>query len=76
MKCVQFVGQGTPTRMSDDDAFCIVHLMGDGEYCPKRVWREHVAHMRTLAKEYPGYTGYSALTESDHRWLRDKGLRP
>jgi len=75
MKCVQVVGQGIPTRMSDDDAFVMVHLLGDGQYCPKSVWRKHVAHMATLSAQYPDYSGYSKLTKSDHEWLRKKGLR-
>jgi hypothetical protein len=37
-KCVQIVGQGIPARMSDDDAARIVRE-GDGQYCPKRVWK-------------------------------------
>lgn len=76
MKCARIVGQGIPARMSDDDAFCIVELMGDGEYCSKSVWREHVAHMRRHADEYPTFTGYMKLTDNDRRWLREKGLRP
>lgn len=69
MKCVQVVGQGIPTRMSDDEAFCLVELMKDGEYCPKHVWREYYASRDPAA-------GYSKLTPGDHKWLRERGLRP
>lgn len=42
-KCFRVVGQGVPVRMSDDDAFQIVDRDKDGEYCPKRVWKEERA---------------------------------
>ena len=37
-KCVRIVGQGLPARMSDADAAQIIRE-GDGEYCPKRIWK-------------------------------------
>lgn len=40
-KCIRVVGQGIPVRMSDDDAFQIVVRDHDGDYCPKRVWKEY-----------------------------------
>lgn len=43
MKCVKFIGQGVPHRISDAEAFHLVVLDHDGEYCPKRVWREFYA---------------------------------
>jgi hypothetical protein len=42
-KCFQLVGQGTPVRMSDADAFQIVNRESDGQYCPKSVWRKERA---------------------------------
>lgn len=39
MKCVRVVGQGVPIRLSDDDAFQLVHRDGDGEFCSKAFWR-------------------------------------
>ncbi len=39
-KCFQVVGQGVAVRMSDDDAHEVVVRDGDGQYCPKHVWRE------------------------------------
>lgn len=44
MKCVQIVGQGLPVRMSDEDARTIVVVDHDGEYCPKRVWKQFHDH--------------------------------
>lgn len=41
MKCVRVVGQGIPVRLSDADARRLVEVDGDGEYCPKAVWRNH-----------------------------------
>lgn len=41
-KCVRIVGQGIPIRMSDDDAFTIVHRDLDGEYCPKSFWKSYI----------------------------------
>jgi hypothetical protein len=38
-KCVQVVGQGVPSRLSDDDAFQIVERDHDGQYCSKAIWR-------------------------------------
>jgi hypothetical protein len=38
-KCFRVVGQGVPVRTSDDDAHRVVVLEGDGEYCPKHVWK-------------------------------------
>ena len=38
-KCIQVVGQGIPVRMSDTDAFQVVVRDGDGQYCPKSMWR-------------------------------------
>jgi hypothetical protein len=40
MKCVRVVGQGVPVRMSDADAFQIVHIDHDGEYCSKSFWKK------------------------------------
>lgn len=40
MKCVRIVGQGVPVRMSDTDAFTIVHVDKDGEYCSKTFWKQ------------------------------------
>lgn len=42
-KCVRIVGQGVPVRLSDDDAFTIVHRDLDGEYCPKNFWKRWYA---------------------------------
>lgn len=42
-KCFQVVGHGIPVRMSDADAFQIVERDKDGQYCPKRVWKEERA---------------------------------
>ena len=42
-KCFRVVGQGVPVRMSDDDAFQVVERDGDGEYCPKSVWKKERA---------------------------------
>jgi len=42
-KCIQLVGQGVPVRMSDEDAFQVVERDHDGQYCPKRVWKEERA---------------------------------
>lgn len=39
-KCFRVVGQGIPVRMSDEDAFQVVVRDHDGEYCPKRAWKE------------------------------------
>jgi hypothetical protein len=39
MKCVQVVGQGVPIRLSDDEAFQLVHNDKDGEYCSKSFWK-------------------------------------
>ena len=39
MKCVRFVGQGVPVRLSDQQAFRIVEIDKDGEYCSKTFWR-------------------------------------
>ncbi len=47
-KCFRVVGQGVPVRMSDDDAFRVVVIDGDGEYCPKHVWKkERASEYRT-----------------------------
>lgn len=54
-KCFRVVGQGIPVRMSDEDAFQIVDRDFDGEYCPKRVWREH------RASDYRVKTGDNCL---------------
>lgn len=40
MKCVRVVGQGVPTRLSDEDAHTLVVVDGDGEYCSKAFWRD------------------------------------
>lgn len=42
-KCVRMVGQGVPYRMHDEDAADIVRS-GDGEYCPKSVFKAHWAN--------------------------------
>ena len=39
-KCVRMVGQGVPVRMSNEDAFRIVHNEKGGEYCSKSFWKE------------------------------------
>lgn len=39
-KCIRLVGQGVPARMSDDDAFQVVERDGDGQYCPKDLWKD------------------------------------
>lgn len=39
-KCFQVVGQGIPVRMSEADAKRVVEIDKDGEYCPKRLWKE------------------------------------
>lgn len=38
MKCCRVVGQGIPHRFTDDDAARLI-AEGDGEYCPKSVWK-------------------------------------
>ncbi len=40
MKCVRIVGQGVPVRVSDEEAFQIVHRDKDGEYCSKSFYKE------------------------------------
>lgn len=40
-KCFQVVGQGVPVRMSDANAFQIVDRDKDGQYCSKKLWKEH-----------------------------------
>jgi hypothetical protein len=40
-KCVQIVGQGIPGRFSNEDAHRLVAVEHDGQYCPKRVFKEH-----------------------------------
>lgn len=42
-KCVRVVGQGIPVRMTDKQAFQLVERDKDGEYCSKRVWKDHCA---------------------------------
>lgn len=45
MKCIRIVGQGVPIRVPDADAFQIIVRDLDGEYCPKKFWREwYAAH--------------------------------
>ena len=39
-KCVRIVGQGVPIRLSNTDAFQIVHRDHDGEYCTKKFYRD------------------------------------
>ena len=41
MKCVQLVGQGVPVRVSDEDAYQLVVIDKDAEYCPKWIWKQH-----------------------------------
>jgi hypothetical protein len=60
MKCVQVVGQGIPVRLSDDDAFQIVRRDFDGEYCPKRVFKEY-------RKSYPSHPAHSRITWNGKR---------
>lgn len=40
MKCIRLVGQGVPVRVSNEEAFKIVVLEHDGEYCSKSVYKE------------------------------------
>ena len=40
-KCVQIVGQGIPARLSNEDAHRLVAIEHDGQYCPKRVFKEY-----------------------------------
>jgi hypothetical protein len=40
-KCVQIVGQGIPGRFSNEDAHRLVAIEHDGQYCPKRVFKEY-----------------------------------
>lgn len=40
-KCVQIVGQGIPCCLSNEDARGIVAIDFDGQYCPRRVFREY-----------------------------------
>jgi hypothetical protein len=40
-KCVQIVGQGIPGRFSNKDAHRLVAIEHDGQYCPKRVFKEY-----------------------------------
>lgn len=40
-KCVQIVGQGIPGRYSNEDAHRLVAIDFDGQYCPKRVFKEY-----------------------------------
>lgn len=42
MKCVQMVGQGIPIRVTDAHAAEIVERDHDGQYCPKRVFKEYI----------------------------------
>jgi hypothetical protein len=39
MKCVRQVGQGVPIRMRTEDAFQLVVIDHDGEYCTKKFWK-------------------------------------
>jgi len=38
-KCIRVVGQGTPVRLSDDNAFQVVVRDHDGEYCSKTLFK-------------------------------------
>ena len=81
-KCLQVVGQGVPVRMSDDDAFQVVEREHDGQYCPKKLWREfYIPHdgfpqKSRFAKLVPGSNagaGRTTITETpelDHRRSR------
>lgn len=50
-KCFQVVGQGVPVRMSDEDAHQVVVRDGDGQYCPKHVWKEERASPYRVERE-------------------------
>lgn len=39
MKCIRVVGQGVPVRLPDAEAHRVVAIEGDGEYCPKSLWK-------------------------------------
>ncbi len=47
-KCIQLVGQGVPTRVTDAEAFQIVEREGDGQYCSKKFWRDWYAPSETF----------------------------
>lgn len=47
-KCIQVVGQGVPSRCTDDEAFQIVERDGDGQYCSKSLWRKWYAPSPTF----------------------------
>jgi len=55
-KCVRVIGQGVPFRLSDDDAFEIVHKDHDGEYCPKSFWKDWNA-------TYKRESGYAEIVQ-------------
>lgn len=68
-KCVRIVGQGVPVRMSDDDAFTIVHRDLDGEYCPKSFWQKwYDENHRPRA--------YSTISPTGRivEWMADEGF--
>lgn len=48
-KCVRIVGQGVPVRLSNDDAFRIVHADKAGEYCTRKFFRDWHAATGTYA---------------------------
>lgn len=40
VKTVLKNGSDVPRRFSDDDAYQIVHVNHDGEYCSKQYWKK------------------------------------
>ena len=71
MKCVRVVGQGVPVRMPDAEAFALVHIMGDGDYCPKKLWREwYDGNEHYEAQGGRAKCGYFSLKQTDLEWLR------
>jgi hypothetical protein len=50
-KCVQVVGQGMPVRLSNADAYRLVAIDHDAEYCPRSVWRKHQAYVAEHAPD-------------------------
>lgn len=39
MKCVRIIGQGIPVRLKDSEAYRIVEIEKDGEYCSKSFYK-------------------------------------
>jgi hypothetical protein len=57
-KCVQVVGQGLPIRVSNDDAYRLVHIDHDAQYCPKSVFKAY-------RKDHPEHPALSRINSQN-----------